>query len=487
MTEEKGTQSPVSRRQSIKEEEMAKETEVGPRGKEAPKKVSRREFVKGAAVGAAGIAAAGALASCAPAPTPTPTTAPVATATAVTAPECPPCPTPEAVVPEEPEEVRPIPPVDPPTTWDKEADIVVVGTGGGGLAASVKAAEKGNSVIVLEKLSETGGGTKQAAVFIAPGNRLYLEAGLPWDEEAYFRQNLPGAGETITTAYGSPIDPALLRALIHKGAECADWMGDLGVPWAGDPLGPPGVPILLSWKDSTVGGFYPLGMKPVTDFMTGVAEDNGVEFLLSTTVAALVRENGRIVGVQAQTMGGDTIFVKAKKAVILAAGGFTNNREMLKKYVPTGYTGCAAAFGMPCDTGEVIRMGLGAGADMAGLDSFSTFDGGLDYLAYGVGPYHRYLYSGDNQLARQAWLTVNNACERFMFVNSHMDRTTVEAVYEGAQPGHRGYMIFDSHYEENIFKFQPNGCKNPIVPTMPNIDRMPESLAPHDWREAVAY
>lgn len=48
---------------------MTKETEVGPRGKKAPKELSRREFVKGAAVGAAAVAGAGALASCA-APTP---------------------------------------------------------------------------------------------------------------------------------------------------------------------------------------------------------------------------------------------------------------------------------------------------------------------------------------------------------------------------------------------------------------------------------
>ena len=50
--------------------------------KEAPRKLSRREFVKGAAVGTAGAAAAGALASCAPAATPIATEAPpVATPT----------------------------------------------------------------------------------------------------------------------------------------------------------------------------------------------------------------------------------------------------------------------------------------------------------------------------------------------------------------------------------------------------------------------
>ena len=65
--------------------EMAEEKEV-------PKKLSRKAFVKGAAVGGAGVAAASVLASCAPAATPAPEAAP----TCAPAEECPPCPTPAA-------------------------------------------------------------------------------------------------------------------------------------------------------------------------------------------------------------------------------------------------------------------------------------------------------------------------------------------------------------------------------------------------------
>lgn len=63
--------------------EMAKQ-------EEAPKKLSRKDFVKGAAVGGAGVAAASVLASCAPAATPAPAE------TAAPVPTCPPCPTPAA-------------------------------------------------------------------------------------------------------------------------------------------------------------------------------------------------------------------------------------------------------------------------------------------------------------------------------------------------------------------------------------------------------
>ena len=85
MSKEQGSESAVSRSQFIKEEEVAEEKEV-------PKKLSRKEFVKGAAVGGAGVAAVSVLASCAPAATPAPEAAP----TCPPAEECPPCPTPAA-------------------------------------------------------------------------------------------------------------------------------------------------------------------------------------------------------------------------------------------------------------------------------------------------------------------------------------------------------------------------------------------------------
>jgi NADPH-dependent 2,4-dienoyl-CoA reductase/sulfur reductase-like enzyme len=89
-----------------KEAEMASEND-------RPKKISRREFVKGAAVGAGALAGTGVLASCAPA------AAPGASA-------------------------------ELPASWDKEVDVVVVGGGGAGCNAAMSAAEAGASVVLLE-------------------------------------------------------------------------------------------------------------------------------------------------------------------------------------------------------------------------------------------------------------------------------------------------------------------------------------------------
>ena len=72
-----------------------------------------------------------------------------------------------------------IPPVEPPASYDYEADIVVVGAGGG-LSGALRALDLGASAIVIEKLPMIGGETQEACVFaFTSGNQCQLDAGLP--------------------------------------------------------------------------------------------------------------------------------------------------------------------------------------------------------------------------------------------------------------------------------------------------------------------
>ena len=384
---------------------------------------------------------------------------------------------------------RPISPVPPPSRWNFEYEVVVVGTGGGGLAAAARLAEAGRSVCVIDKCPEewVGGATKQALVFITFGGTRYQNAArfalpsFPFNPDALVQYMLP--------YYNYSVDPRLLRELAVKGAECVDWMGDCGVPWTLDPLSGPTGHI---WEGADEGGFIARGMKPITDHMYQFALQHGATFQFDTDLQALVVDRGRVVGVQCSRAGA-AIYIRATSAVLLAAGGFANNREMLKKYIPEVFTGAACSYAMPSDTGEAIRMGIGAGADLAGLGSSVSFDGGIDWQYDGSGGYHQYLYNGSTQLARQPWLGIDISGKRYPFLDAYpggfsaniWQKMDSQAIVLMSLPGQRGYVIFDSNYETNIERFNQVGCRKPITPDMPNLDRMPTWVAPHDWREGA--
>lgn len=437
------------------------------RNEEAKNMLSRRSFLKGTAV--MGVAAMGTtvLSGCAPDSTQgasnqeTPGTAAAKSSNA-----------------------DPIAPVSVPAAWTKEADIVIVGTGGGGLAAAAKAAEAGASVIAVEKLSSQGGGSQEAGLFFCFGGTRYMDAikfalpTYPFDPDALVKYVLP--------FYQWSMDPALLRALAVKGGECINWLGDIGVEWELDIRNGEGLgPVCHVWKGSTTDGNYVRAMKPVTDHVFGVAKEKGVDFMFETTVEALVKDGDRIVGIKAKNLSGDEIFLRGKKAVILTAGGFAMNKDMLEKYVPTAAAGCAVVTGMPCDTGECVRMGLGAGADMSGFNSSASFDGGLDWAHEG-GALHHYLYDGSHQLVRQPWLGIDRAGNRYPYLPSEPATNLGDlATIQMSLPGKRAYVFWDAHYEEYINGFKQGACRKPITPDMTNIDRVPETHAPHDWRKGV--
>ena len=67
-------------------------------------------------------------------------------------------------------------PVEPPTKYDGDFDIVIVGGGGAGLSAACAASELGASVLVLEKRPFLGGSSLITdAMFAVGGNPEILK------------------------------------------------------------------------------------------------------------------------------------------------------------------------------------------------------------------------------------------------------------------------------------------------------------------------
>jgi fumarate reductase flavoprotein subunit len=225
-----------------------------------------------------------------------------------------------------------------------------------------------------------------------------------------------------------------------------------------------------------------------------VREQKGT-ILAETAAKALVRDSGRIVGVKAEHGGGET-YVRALRGVILAGSSFTNNRVKIKKYCPWVYERAVGTFLPPIDTGEVVRMGLGAGADLAGQDSWTLLRRRHPFLRHrlhrGSGslmPWFQYLRQGYLQVVRNAgWLEMNANCEEFLPEGAKLDYEQHPKTITG-QPGHRAYVVFDSNYQTTLWQTLPP----PMLDDRPMTLKDPEypwfdkfaKYVPKDYRESV--
>ena len=387
----------------------------------------------------------------------------------------------------------PIAPAAVPAAWDEEADVVIVGTGGG-LVAAVYAAMKGKKVTVLEKGATWGGSSKETDIFSVLGSKtqqaIYQALGaqlaeinpegaaqlsalgqLPpevmrqqWMATYFTRPNGGDTGELPDGTTGlracAPVQP-MLQTLCTCIPDAIDFMAGCGVPWGPVTMfGSAGMISGVCPQGSETGGIVARANYSAFEILYNKAVELGASFHFSTPATALVMDGDKVVGV---TCSGEVGNVKANDGVILATGGMTFNQDLLKEYVPHVYHRCFNSTATSGDEGDGIRMGLGAGATISGYDSSFIFDGGVDNGVWG-----RYLYKGDVQVSRQPWCSFTNAGNRIPYYPVTTLGFTKQAGIHMHNPGHCSYVVFDSHYDEIIKNWDATGknqliCRNPIT------------------------
>lgn len=362
--------------------------------------------------------------------------------------------------------VENIAPLDPPAAWDEEYDVIVVGTGGG-LFAAMRSCELGSNTLCIDKLSLVGGASQESSIFAVSGTDVQLEHGLPDIGELML-------GSFLSRQYEGSARTSLITNIATNSVRPINWLGEMGFEWEPTTTGgPTGGVSGVSPKDKELDGLAARTNMYVYRFLGEQFENAGGTLKLNTTLTGLVQEDDAIVGIQVEDENGETKFYKAEKGVILSAGGMAANRDMLQKYVPSAYERVKCNSSGAQDTGEAIRMGLGAGAAFTGFDAYQAFDGGLD-----TEHWDHYLYNGDIQLARQAWLGIDCTGKRFPYYTAVAQYGQQARVLQ-CLPGAQGFKFFDSHYEEYAPTFDQECCRKLIVPTMPDVDRLPELL--QDW------
>ncbi|MCX5906006.1 MAG: flavocytochrome c [Deltaproteobacteria bacterium] len=240
--------------------------------------------------------------------------------------------------------------------WTRSADVVVIGAGGAGLAAAVSAAEKGASVIVLEKMPNIGGNT------IISGGGLNAA-----DPERQAKQGIKDSAENHynqTLAAGDfRADPEKVKILTGNALEAVKWLEGYGMKFQDEII-------------QIYGSLYPRTHMPVDPKGTGyiktlkaAADKKGVKIFTETKVTKIIREeqlNGRVLGVQATDKKGKTVYFGAKKAVVIASGGFGANKEMRALHDPRMKE--LTTTNQPGTTGELILYAMDIGAYPVGMD-----------------------------------------------------------------------------------------------------------------------
>ncbi|HEX2964651.1 MAG TPA: FAD-dependent oxidoreductase [Syntrophorhabdaceae bacterium] len=227
------------------------------------------------------------------------------------------------------------------------ADLVVIGGGGAGLSAAVAAAERGASVIVLEKRNCTGGNTALATMLFAAGSPTQKRAMVDASSDELFTAVMDWAHWNI--------DPRIIRAFINKSGDTIRWLEEQGCTFELMTFYPNQTPVVTHRQHRRAA---------VADALRQSCDRLGVRVLVRTEVRKIIREeDGRASGVIA--VNGGREFAITADAVVIATGGYGGNKEWIRKYC-SNYNESMFCIGLP-NMGDGIRMGMEAGAASEGL------------------------------------------------------------------------------------------------------------------------
>ena len=391
-------------------------------------------------------------------------------------------------------------------SWDSEYDVVVMGSGLAGLSAALAAHEMGMHPVVLEKGAAIGGGSCYSYGLIWVGaNHLAKAAGYADSREAVVRyMEFLGGGSSkenrmltfvdrgpealaffercgirfrivkgVTDHYfgaapGSMAEGRSVEVEPISGYELGDWRERVLLPpvssynisaeelvaWGGMHTSADWDPAVM--EDRRLRDVRGLGVGMISGFLKPLRERQ-IPVRTNAAVHRLVMDEGRAAGVE--TADGKRI--GARRGVVIAAGGYDSNPEMVATY-----EGLPRFESMFPDTltgdGMVVAGEHGAAVGMI-HNNLQLFLG-FRIPATGARP-SSFRLAGIIELCSPHTLVVNRAGERFANEAYFQSMGPRLREYDGPSHTYRNlpcYLVFDSQYPAQYsFAGLPPGSEMP--------------------------
>jgi 3-oxosteroid 1-dehydrogenase len=405
--------------------------------------------------------------------------------------------------------------------WDASVDVAVVGSGIGGLSAAIVAHDRGAKVLVLEKAPKLGGVSAYSGgeVFV-PANHVQERDGIADTVDQGLRY--------LQFLAGGYADPELQRVLLDTGRVAARYFEErAGVRWKvvkgfpdyhfphapgtvaagryletelfeGATLGdwqkrtylsphmPNGITHdelfawggfvnVMQWDFATMARRYKrdqrgFGPGMMAYFVKAAMIDRAIPAYVDTPARALVVEDGVVVGVRAERAGKEFL-VRAKRGVVLAAGGYDWNPEMARWFelLPEWQS-----MVQPSVSGDAMTMGGEVGAATAAVPAFN------------LGLFFGYRVPGEEHDGKPLWrgsweggfphaIWVNRAGARFADESFYRDYLPKTRAWDGTKQEHPNfppYLVFDSNYRSKY----PLGTVLPVQDFPPGLVEVADTL-----------
>ncbi len=264
--------------------------------------------------------------------------------------------------------------------WSDDVDVVVIGFGIAGGCAAVTAAAAGARVLVLERAAAAGGTTAMA------GGHFYLGGGTAVQRATGHDDSVDDMYSYLVAMSRAP-EHDKIRAYCEGSVEHFDWLEDLGIHFERSyyphkaVIQPKTEGLMYTgnekvWPFNDIARPAPRGHKVpvpgdtrgaamVIDLLLKRADALGVEIRYETGAINLVIENGAVAGVAWRHFGQTGVI--RSRAVVIAAGGFVMNKDMVAAYTPK-LAEKPFVLGNTYDDGLGIRLGESAGGATKHMD-----------------------------------------------------------------------------------------------------------------------